>query len=170
MNDSASVTWKEGRGGAGGGLPSNHLQTTHLWCTTLMRLLPLIIQYLARTSLSGSLTPLCCTLWWALHTISVVRACCLSRSIGCLEMLAFCNHPPHCHTWLSFLKRPHASSTYKISDPPLGWTESLLSTFFLLQKEHLQWAWGFQISPSKCWQTWGCRNSHGAGWWIVWDQ
>ena len=55
MNGGASSTRNKGRGGAGEGLkglPLNRLQTTHLWITALTRLLPLINQYLARTSLS----------------------------------------------------------------------------------------------------------------------
>ena len=113
VNGGASVTRKEGRGGVGGELkcfPSKHLHTTHLWITALRRLHPWTIQYFPRILPSVSFTPLCCTLWWALCTISAVRACSLCRSTWCLEekeILAFCSLPLHLHMWLSSLKRPN---------------------------------------------------------------
>ena len=77
VSEGGCLSDSKGRGGAGGelrGLPLKCLQTTHLWIMALTRFLPRTIQYLARTSQSVSFTPLCCTLLWALCTISVVRA------------------------------------------------------------------------------------------------
>ena len=50
------------------------------------------LEFLAR----GSLTSLCCTRRWALHTMSVASVCFFDKTTGCL-----CNCPPHRQIWLS---------------------------------------------------------------------